>query len=365
MSVSTDAFMPRWASPPGETLEDVLRARQMSNDDLARIINLPPTVIDELIDGRLHITDSIAQALAENVGSTAQFWLAREAQYREDLSRTEADVWATELPVRRMVEMGWISKPSDWKDRLTACLRFFGITNVSDWARISQPIIQSAYFRTSPSAAADPDTIMAWLRKGELVTSELAASSWDPKLFGESMPALRALTRERDPVKFLPRLTELCARSGVRFSVVRAPHGCPISGVARFIGGTKPTIVLSARHLAEDQFWFTFFHEVGHLLLHNRNEIFLDDDEQISQGATVSAEDEANQFAQRVLVPEPHNIKRSKWLSHRDVVRRAQELGVSPGVLVGQLQHDGTLAYDTLNGLKRRYKWNGANLEKA
>ncbi|WP_431884826.1 ImmA/IrrE family metallo-endopeptidase [Micromonospora wenchangensis] len=137
-----------------------------------------------------------------------------------------------------------------------------------------------------------------------------------------------------------------------------------MSGVARFVDGV-PTIVLSARHLSEDHFWFTFFHEASHLLLHDPSEIFLDDEEQLTREVTESAEDEANHFAMQVLTPEPHGIKRSRWLSHRDVIRRAHEIGISPGVLVGQLQHEGVLSFDTLNGLKRRYKWNGSSLEKA
>lgn len=365
MSISADAFLPRWASSPGETLRDVLRERRMSNFDLAGRIGLPPTTVEELLDGRYCITDELARALAETVGATAGFWLAREAQYREDLRRAEADEWATDLPILKMVEMGWIPRPSDWKDRLTASLRFFGIANARDWNRISQPIIQSAYFRTSPAASADPDTVMAWLRQGELVTSNQQVLTWDPESFSKAMPTIRTLTRERDPAKFVSKLTDICAQSGVRFAVVRAPQGCPISGVARFVGGSAPTIILSARHLVDDHFWFTFFHEAGHLILHKKSEVYLDDDEQFDQGVKGSVEDEANRFAQNVLVPEHHNIKRSRWLSHRDVVRRAHELGISPGVLVGQLQHDGTLSYDTLNSLKRRYKWRGANLEMA
>jgi HTH-type transcriptional regulator/antitoxin HigA len=364
VTVATDEFMPRWASPPGGTVQDVLHERRMSTADLARIADISPRTVDDLIDGRLEITRDVAQALANHVGSTVEFWLAREAQYREDLRRVEADVWATELPVRKMVELGWIPRPSSWKDRLNICLRFFGISSVRDWASISQPIMQTAYFRVSSTTASDPDTVMAWLRQGELVTSEMPVAAWVPKVFRAQMPTLRSLTREKDPARFLPRLTEICAQSGVRVAVVRAPHGCPVSGVARFISGT-PTIILSARHLAEDHFWFTFFHEAGHLLLHDPSEIFIDDEEQFAGEMKGGVEDEANHFAMQVLTPEPHGVQRSRWLSHRDVIRRAHELGISPGVLVGQLQHDGTLSFDTLNGLKRRYKWNGTSLEKA
>jgi HTH-type transcriptional regulator/antitoxin HigA len=365
MSISADMFTPRWASAPGATVQDVLHERRMTSADLADLIDLPQPTVDALLDGRLPITDDLAHALAQKVGSTVQFWLAREAQYRADLSRVEADAWATRLPVQNMVQMGWIPKPRDWKSRLTECLHFFGISDVRNWAESSRPTLQSAYFRYAQTATADPNTVLAWLRQGEIVTSRQSVERWDPSSFSEQLPTMRALTRQKDPAKFVPALADFCTQHGVRFAVVRAPQGCPVSGVARYIDDTKPTIVLSARHLTDDHFWFTFFHEAGHLLLHNSHEIYLDDDEQLGQGTKDSAENEANRFAQNIIVPGGHGLARSRWRSHKDIVRRAQQLGIGPGVLVGQLQHEGALPYDTMNGLKRRYKWNNANLEMA
>ena len=40
-----------------------------------------------------------------------------------------------------------------------------------------------------------------------------------------------------------------------------------------------------------------------------------------------------------------------------DFVRFARRIGISPGIVVGQLQHMGKLNYRQMNGLKRRYTW--------
>jgi HTH-type transcriptional regulator/antitoxin HigA len=125
-------------------------------------------------------------------------------------------------------------------------------------------------------------------------------------------------------------------------------------------------IVLSARYLADDHFWFTFFHEAGHLLLHGPGNVYLDDDPELRGEAGVpTVELEANKFAETVLIPGgiPTRIATGR-LSARDVVRASRDLGVAPGVLVGQLQHRKIIGFDTLNGLKRRYKWVGPNLER-
>ncbi|MCH7749100.1 MAG: ImmA/IrrE family metallo-endopeptidase [Acidobacteria bacterium] len=162
------------------------------------------------------------------------------------------------------------------------------------------------------------------------------------------------MTNWKDPGRFIPQLQKYCAESGVAVAVVRAPTGCRASGATRFLSRDKALLLLSFRYLTDDQFWFTFFHEAGHLLLHGCDELFLEGDDTPSN----AEEQEANEFAARTLVP-------SEFLpsllaldaNAREVIRLAVRLGVSPGVVVGQLQHLGKIGHDQLNRLKRRYRW--------
>jgi Zn-dependent peptidase ImmA (M78 family) len=77
-------------------------------------------------------------------------------------------------------------------------------------------------------------------------------------------------------------------------------------------------------------------------------------------------EREANQFAADTLLPESMRAQvPAGRLTHRDVISLAVAAGVSPGIVVGQLQFRNRIQRDHLNRLKRRYKWNGPNLEIA
>ena len=113
-------------------------------------------------------------------------------------------------------------------------------------------------------------------------------------------------------------------------------------------------IILSFRHLSDDHFWFTFFHEIGHLLLHKADLTFIDGEGSISG----KMEKEANEFAEDVLVP---SARRSELLdlkpSREAIIRFAYSLGVSAGIVVGQLQHHGVIKPNQMNYLKRRFKW--------
>jgi len=141
--------------------------------------------------------------------------------------------------------------------------------------------------------------------------------------------------------------------------VARAPKGCRASGATRFLTPDKALIVLSFRYRTDDQFWFTFFHEAGHLILHAEDALFLEDESEV----TAAEEAEANEFAARILVPMaflPELMILRPGV--KEIVGFARKIGVSPGIVVGQLQHLGRVKRDRLNGFKRRYRWATASM---
>ena len=116
--------------------------------------------------------------------------------------------------------------------------------------------------------------------------------------------------------------------------------------------------MLSFRYLTDDQFWFTFFHEAGHLILHGESNIFLEGSDMPSTASEQETEREANEFAEGILFPRKCN--RNSWPFHanaREVIRFAVRLGVSPGIIVGQLQHLGRIKHNQFNRLRRRFNW--------
>ena len=60
----------------------------------------------------------------------------------------------------------------------------------------------------------------------------------------------------------------------------------------------RAIIALSARHKTDDHLWFSFFHEVAHLLLHSKRNVFVDD----ANGGDDETEAEANEWATNILV---------------------------------------------------------------
>jgi len=80
-------FPDDWVSPPGDTIADVLKARNWSAQAFANNAGIPLAQAERLISGDAPIDEATAAALARTLGSTRRFWLTREAHYRARLRR--------------------------------------------------------------------------------------------------------------------------------------------------------------------------------------------------------------------------------------------------------------------------------------
>ena len=350
-------FSPRWASPPGETVRFLAAKRNLGSDDVARALDVAPDALPRLFSGELPITPDRAKRLVGIVGASVSFWLAREAQFRRDLMALQEDNrrWISSLPLADMARFGWMQRATSTDDKLRQALEFFEVSTVDEWsdAWLSDRAGLTAY-RTSPVFTAQAASVAAWLRQGELAAAKLHVRAWSRERFERLLPSLKPLTRVADPGAFIPRLQQECASCGVAVVTVRAPTGCPASGATRVRNGTA-ILQLSFRYLRDDSFWFTFFHEAGHLLLHG-DRLFLEWSEKRELDS--HEEDEANRFAAEVLIPKSQEATlRDMPHDYRSIMRFAKNLSISPGIVVGQLQHLGLVRKDKLNFLKKRYSW--------
>ncbi len=356
---ATDSFLPRWASAPGDTIFEILTSKGLTTAEFARVLRIAPDKANALVNGQAVITSSIAKLLEKHIGGSVGFWLNRESQYRADLLRlqreTESEAeWLREFPIGDMQNFGWI--PSSSTNVTRNLIEFFGVTDICAWREKYRDVVESVAFRRSPSFDSGLGATAAWIRQGEREAERIHCDVWEPERFKIALPKIRQLTRKKYPSSFISALQVICASCGVAVVVVRAPNGCRASGVTCFLSPTKAMILLSFRYLSDDHFWFTFFHEAGHLLLHGHTTLFV-------EGAEIpSSEDEereANEFAEEVLIPrELRGAMLCLPQNGMAIIKFAREIGVSPGIVIGQLQHYQRLTHQQFNNLKRRFTWN-------
>lgn len=352
-------YNPNLVSPPGETLEEVLESRGMSQAELAERTGRPKKTINEIIRGKAAITAETALQFEKVLDIPAAFWIAREQNYREaiargkqlDLFEKESD-WLEQIPYRAMVKLGWVTEYHHKSRQLEEVLRFFAVATPVSWKGLWSS--SNPAYRRSLTFRSKPGSVAAWLRKGEIEAAKQNCSEFSSNMFKDALRDIRSLTRAL-PRNFPSIVTNACRAAGVSVVFVPELPGTNMWGATRWLTPTKALIQLSLRYKTDDHLWFTFFHEAAHILLHGRREVFLEEDEQEKN----NKEAEADAFSREWLIPGSRFriFKRHGSYSDAAIHRFARELGIAPGIVVGRLQHDGLLDRFQYNELKKPVDW--------
>lgn len=361
MNRTENRYSPDYALAPGETLRETIDAIGMSQADLAERTGRPKKTINGVIMGKVALTPDTALQLERVLGIPASFWNNLERQYQEALARQEENSrlekqldWLKSIPVKAMKKLGWICSEETPIDQLRETLRFFAVASPDQWNVLWQS--PQAAFRRSPAFESNPGAVAAWLRQGEIEAQQIQCAPFDADRFRRVLAEVRILTKE-PPEVFQKEVVRLCAQAGVAVVFVPELPGTRVSGATRWLSPTKALIQLSLRYKTDDHLWFTFFHEAGHILLHGKREVFLENDG--SSGAE-DKEVEANKFSTDFLIsPKDLDLftRGRRFFSKADITHFAEQIGIAPGIVVGRLQHDDLVAPKDCNGLKRRFEW--------
>jgi addiction module HigA family antidote len=351
------AWQPGWTVAPGEILLEALQDRGMTQSELAQRLARPLKTINEIIKGKAAITPETAIQLERALGISARFWSGLEAQYRNTLAQQEANreltaqaSWIDDFPIADLVRHKLIRRGSSKAETLANLLSYFGVSSPAAFERLDA----AAAYRSSPAFAASPRAVAAWLRWGELEAAKVEVPSFDARRFHAALNEIRPLTRKEPFEQIFKRVKVLCAEAGVVVLLTPELAGTHLSGAARWIG-SKPVIQLSRRHRSDDQFWFSFFHEAGHLLSSARRRDFIDGVEPSPDGDLEPDEAAANQFARDVLLPpaEYESFVAAADFSRAAIRKFAEQQRIAAGIVVGRLQRDEHVPPSKLRDLKK------------
>ncbi|HAM44746.1 MAG TPA: addiction module antidote protein, HigA family [Propionibacteriaceae bacterium] len=350
-------YAPDYAVHPGEILGERLAAYGMSQTELARRIGMSTKTLSQIVNGKAPVTPETAIQLERVLGVSARLWTGLDASYRLLEARTVAaqqlvahGEWARGFPYAELVRRGVVESTRDISERASELLEFFGVGSVDAW-HAEYGSLQVA-FRRSPAFNPSPEATACWLRLAELQAMDTECAPFDERAFMSCLRDARSISRGL-LASCDVALRERCATAGVALVFVPELRGTHVSGAARWLNPAKAMMALSLRHKTDDHFWFSLFHEAGHLLRDSKKAVYLDSGD---EGFSCVDEEQANRFACDFLIP-PDAYRRfvvRHCFSELSVCRFSDEIGVTAGIVVGRLQHDRHLPYNSaLNHLKR------------
>lgn len=307
--------------------------------------------ISHLINGDVQLTPDVAYRLEMVLGLPANFWSNLEAIYREKLTKIEAEnaldadkEIAKKFPYKEMSNNGWVPESAIQEERVINLRKFFEVAQL-DRLENSNLIPAIACRRLSITEKSD-FALIAWAQEAKIAARSIHTAHINLKELSVQLNVIRAMTL-KDPMDFCDELCSLLAECGI--ALVFLPHieGSFLHG-ATFYDRDKIVIGLTLRGKDADKFWFSLFHEIGHVLLGHLNQ---------NSNIDNVAEDAADQFAKDILIPQNYydSFLGKKSFTKDSLLLFSKEIGIDPGIVVGRLQKDGYIKFSWHNDLKTKY----------
>ena len=338
------------ATPPGATIKEQLLDRGLSQKEFALRMGMSEKHISKLINGDVQLTPEVAVRLEMVLGVPAKFWNKLEATYREKLIKANAEnemdadkELVKKLPYREMSKNGWVPETRELTEKVIYLRKYFEVVNLEI---IKDMKLSKIACRRLAETEKGNLALLAWAQKAKLEARAIETSLIDLKTLKKKLPEIRSMT-VMNPVDFCPKLMEMLSGCGI--ALVFLPHigGSFLHG-ATFCDGNKIVVGLTVRGKDADKFWFSLFHELGHILLGHINQ---------SDGTTDEDEEAADSFARETLIPtvEFNAFTSLNDFSKTSICSFAQEQNILCGIVVGRLQKEGFINYNRCNDLKTKY----------
>ncbi|MGI5223756.1 helix-turn-helix domain-containing protein [Actinoallomurus sp. CA-142502] len=354
MSAGADqiTYEVRNAKPPGETLKENLDFLGISQADLARRTGLSIKHINQIALGAAVLTPETAILLERVLDVPADVWNALEASWRtQEQRRQDAAAlqerlsWLDNFSLRELVARRIIPNRAKTVDNLRLLLEFLevGTPEAAENVWGSYKVA----FRRSTTKVPDDYATAVWLQLALRSAREIKCDPYSRGKLIALIPKIRALTLT-EPAHWLAELPRICAQAGVAVVFEPAMPRTFLSGATRWLATDKVMLALSDRFKKIDQFWFAFFHEVGHIVLHGKRLTFLDENPAAQSGVSAE-EEEANRFAADTLIPPAYAEQYRRLSEHpkpfRNIEAFAKFAQIAPGIVVGRLQYEGRLQW--------------------
>ncbi len=351
-------------SCPGDTIQEHIDYIGMSQAELAERLGRSVPKLNELIKGKAPITKETATKLEYVLGVPASFWLNLERTYQDELLEIEqmehleqCQEWVSSFPLAKMKSFGLLPNTRKKPELADSLLKLFRVASPTQWSDIYNG--SSLAFKIELRHTTEPQAISVWLRLGELQADKINVEAYNKKELRNNLDQIQDIAYQHSDT-WLEELQTLCASCGVALVYTPCIAKAPIYGATRWIkNNSVPLIQITDRQKDYNAFWFTFYHELAHILKHGKKDIFIDGIESIKPDK--EKEEEADAFAARMLLSEKERNELFQYpnFDRELILELSKKFKKHPGIIVAQVQRQYNHLYKNvhLNRLKTKVEF--------
>lgn len=349
---------------PGETIADILEERSITQTELAARTGVSPAYVSKVISGQKAISSKFAMALEYALDVPKSFWLNLQANYDSELLEFNETNTITDDekkscgPLSEVISYfkknGRIPDGANKDDVILLLRKILCVSNLTNL----KGLVVSGAFRVSTKDKVDPIVMGAWLQLCQIIGAQIPApaTKFDEQKTEALVRDLKQIMQD-DDADLLRDLEHAMSRYGIKFAVIPNFRGAPVHGYISRNKNGEYQMVLTIRRAYADIFWFSLFHELGHIVNGDisKPSNFIDS----LEGTDPAMEHAADTFARDSLLnPDSYAkfVQRGDY-SIRAIAEYADTQNVRPYVVIGRLQKEHHIPYTMHSGYKTRYKW--------
>ena len=290
----------------------------------------------EILSGRRPLSLAMIRKLHSGLGIPAEILLQEQGAAMPTLP---GDQHWDKFPIAEMLKRKWLDFSGSLADAREVAEEL-----ITSWAA---PLGDFAFRQTAQlrqhvrgNGQTDDNALTAWRIRISLLALEQELPVYQPGTINHDF------AHELVNLSFLnngPLLAkEFLQKNGIHFVVEPHLPKTHLDGAALRLPNCSPVVAMTLRYDRIDNFWFTLFHELAHLALHQDEdgwEVFLDD---LESRDVNEIEGDADQWAAEALIP--GKIWEASGLSQSSTIKAvlgfAAKYRVHPAIPAGRIRRE-------------------------
>lgn len=340
---------------PGYYLKEIVDASGLTQEDFAKRLDTTPKNLSLILRGEQTLSIDISMKLSRMTGTSINYWLNLQNIYDSLIAEFKSE---EELSKERAVfkyfdykyfrdNFGLPDLPRQKDEQIKRVRTFLNVATLTVFAKQDMAVS----FRTSVKGLNEGNitkaNIMVQIAVNEAL--KINAPKFNRKNFENS--AKYALSLTRDHKTFYPLIYDAFLKAGVIFIILPNISGSKTNGATKKIGDNI-MLMVNDRRLNADSFWFTLFHEIGHIMNGDYGISFEKESGELEESADKYAED-------ALIPPEAYQaFLQDNKFDLQSIRIFAEQIDRDPGIVLGRLQNDGIIRHDdwTMNALRHKYR---------
>lgn len=340
---------------PGYYIKEIIEQSGLTQEDFAKRLDTTPKNISMLVRGEQTLSIDIAMKLSRMVGTSIYYWLNLQNAYDTLIAEFKSDEeLKNERNIFKHLDYKYFRDnyslpdlPRQKDEQIKQVREFLNVATLSVFSKRDMAV----NFRSSTKKITEGSIIKANVMV-QIATNKalkIKTSKFDKKKFKNAVKYALTLTKNHDD--FYPLIRNAFLESGVIFIILPNISGSKTNGATKRIGDNI-MLMVNDRRLNSDSFWFTLFHEIGHIVNGDYGISF--------EMETGKQEEAADKFAEDCLIPPEkyQNFLAKAKFDLPSITSFAEQIERDPGIVLGRLQKDGILGFDdwSMKSLRRRYQ---------